>query len=781
MTKLCWLGAVAVLGCAGPVPAQEVVPAGKGSYASSPPAEAGKGAMEMIGTKLSLVPGASPTDRPVPTNQNWTYLLKGKLGAELWYYPWRVDTKDAGKKDAGIDVYCPTDWGTKGNDPQCDHPVKIVGIDFKTPSLAVKQWGDWTLSYRLAASAEQYLDVTTGQGMPFVWVETHDVALSIDLDSGARFTDAKGRALTFPMTGEELTVSSAGRFYGVFVPRGTQFEEAKGQLNLKMAPGRSYLVLAAMKDAKDLSLFAKYARNIPRDSRMEWNYAPTTGLVQTTWTVTTESLDGPGAGTGDVMQGWLPHHYRGGACAFKMDGPEYLTPRGPMKLATGNKFRINYRFDGFLPVLPAPVKRGGEHDFDASRMSGYLKAVADKDKYGDDSYWGGKDLLRYSTHMLMAKLLKDPSYGRLKEEAHTALADWYTYTPGEKAHYFARYENWHALVGMKGSYDSEKFNDQHFHYGYFTNAAAMLAMEDPDFLKEYGDMARLVAKEYANCDRSDTRYPFLRTFDIWAGHSWAGGLGSPGGNNQESSSEAMQSWAGLYLLGTMLNDPDMTATGAMGYAMESKAVMEYWFNIHGDLLPAKYHHPTVGILWSGGNAWGTYFSGEPGWIFGIQCLPVTPALEYLVRDPAFAQKSFHTILELQKAGKGSDDPGTMGDLGNVLLAHASKFEPQWVAQKMDQLWDENNAIARKHNDAGTIYYHAHAYAALGLRQFELRTSIPTGAVYFNKATGVTTYTVYNPKNEVVTVLVLKDEAVVGSFAAAPRQLTAVTKLNPPMH
>jgi len=115
----------------------------------------------------------------------------------------------------------------------------------------------------------------------------------------------------------------------------------------------------------------------------------------------------------------------------------------------------------------------------------------------------------------------------------------------------ARYPNWPALVGFDSSYGSEQFNDHHFHYGYFTFASALLGMYDPTFLNttNYGAIAKLVAKEYANWDRTDQNFPFLRTFDIWAGHSDAGGFSSPGGNNQESSSEAMQSWGGLFLLG----------------------------------------------------------------------------------------------------------------------------------------------------------------------------------------------------------------------------------------
>ena len=242
-----------------------------------------------------------------------------------------------------------------------------------------------------------------------------------------------------------------------------------------------------------------------------------------------------------------------------------------MKCAVGTDFRLIYSFNGVPPMLPAPQKTGLPNDFDAARMKDYLARYATKDKYGDDTYWGGKSLLQLAQYMMAAQAMNDPSFDKLRALLKTALTDWFTYTPGEKAHYFARYPKWKALVGFNTSYGSEAFNDHHFHYGYFTTASALLGMVDPQWLKDYGPMARLVAKEYANYER-DEEFPQLRTFDVWEGHSWAGGFSSPTGNNQESSSEAVQSWAGIFWLGQALGDDKMTATGAMGYAMETRAI-----------------------------------------------------------------------------------------------------------------------------------------------------------------------------------------------------------------
>ena len=412
-------------------------------------------------------------------------------------------------------------------------------------------------------------------------------------------------------------------------------------------------------------------------------------------------------------------------------------------------------------------------------MRDYLTRYAARTGYGDDTYWGGKSLTQLGQYMLIARQMHDPAENTLRDSLRTALTDWYTYTPGETAHYFARYPKWHALIGMKPSYGSEAFNDNHFHYGYFTTASAMLGMTDPEFLKDYGPMARLVAKQYANWDRTDTDFPFLRCFDIWEGHSWASGLSSGTGANQESSSEAMQSWGGLFLLGTMLHDKPMTAAGAMGYAMESRAVREYWFNEHKDNFAPNFGHSITGMVWSGGNLYGTYFSGDPAWIYGIQWLPMSPMLSYLVRDPAYAKRSFDAMLAERQNKEGSAEISRMGSaLGNVVLGEAAQINPDWAVAQMDALWDANDPAAHDNDTPGLTYYEAHALRSLGSIQWEYHMDVPTSCVYYNAGTKTYHYIVYNPDSAPCRVAVYRSGKRIGALEAPAQTLVSKTQLLP---
>src|SRR5690606_38348912 len=110
------------------------------------------------------------------------------------------------------------------------------------------------------------------------------------------------------------------------------------------------------------------------------------------------------------------------------------------------------------------------------------------------------------------------------EQIRSVLTDWFTASPGETERLFAYNENWGTLVGFPAGYGSDReLNDHHFHYGYFIVAAATLARFDPGWAsdQQYGGMVDHLIADANNFDRSDQRYPYLRDFDIYAGHDWA--------------------------------------------------------------------------------------------------------------------------------------------------------------------------------------------------------------------------------------------------------------------
>ena len=555
-----------------------------------------------------------------------------------------------------------------------------VGDRFSTAFRATEadalRWDDWNVSWRMpqAGSGGQYLDVTSVQGVPYEWFEYHGMTPRVTVQSDATITDGDGDPVTFPFTGDRFEVRQGDHVYGVHAPADTTFTRSGDAIDA--SAGTAYLVLSAVPESGlDLDRLHQYAFAVPRDTRMDYSYDPAAGQVEQRWSVQTDALQGTNH---DTVQGWLQHQYAESTNDLDFTGATYATPRGTMKTTIGHGgWTLRYAFSGLTPTGAAP-----EGADERKTMREYVADYAARTTYGGDTYWGGKDLLQLAEYMTVAQQLGDTaSEQRLQATLTKALTDWYTYSTGESEHFFAMYPTWKALIGFGDSYGSAQFNDNHFHYGYFAVATALLGAVDPAWAERYEDMATLVTKQYANWDRDDDRFPYLRTFGVWEGHSNAGGFSSPGGNNQESSSEAIQSEAGLFLLGTVLGNEDMQATGAMQYVTERAAVRDYYQNAHGNeaskaydgdgAFPAAYQHGQAGILFDSGQAEATYFSGDPAWIYGIQWMPVAPWFDYFGWDPDFSRAIMQQMMRARPEVVGQD--GVVN--GNA--AHIQMLTKKW--------------------------------------------------------------------------------------------------------
>lgn len=569
-----------------------------------------------------------------------------------------VDTLTAGWAHIMIDHVLLTD--------RPDGIADRFSTAFRPDRADALRWGDWNVSWRMpqAGAESRHIDVTALRGAPYQWFEFSDVSPRITVQPDAAVVDGDGEPVTFPVTTDRLQIVQNGHVFGIHAPEGTGF--TRSGATIQASAGTAHLVVSAV-PASGLTLdkLHETAFAIPRDSRMSYDYDPAEGVVNQQWDITTEALEGTNL---DTVQGWLQHQYAEADNDLSFTGATYQTPRGLMKTTRGHGgWTLRYAFTGLSPIGAQPVAEEGENaPYDSAVMRQYVRDYAAKTTYGGDTYWGGKDLLQLGEYMLIARQIGETdAAATLQSTLETALTDWYTYTEGETEHFFARYPTWKALVGFGDSYGSAQFNDHHFHYGYFTSASAMLAMVDPDWASEYGGMATLVAKEYANDDREDADYPYLRTFGIWDGRSSAGGFSSPGGNNQESSSEAIQSEAGLFLLGTALGDAEMQATGAMQYVTERATVRAYYQNVRGNpasshfdgngAFPASYDHDQVGIMFDSGQAYATYFSGDPAWIYGIQWMPTAPWFNFFGWDPAFSSSIMQTMMDRRPENVGTGE------------------------------------------------------------------------------------------------------------------------------
>ena len=734
---------------------QNVIKVGSGSYAEYPPlneaarpylsGSAGWGDQSQ-NTTHQLLYVVDTCTRAIPTNKWWTDLLISKFSGELWAYPGVVSAQPYGAY-----IKFPKTWSADGKVMSPNSELDIKGTSFTPQSALARRWGDWTIDFVMKESDSKYMAVTQARGIPFTWFEFTGITPVISGTASSYFDDA-GNAITFPYTGDHFGMVINGDHYGIFAPANTTFSLSGSAITVGFSGTQKFLVVSTMPGVSSMANFYTYAYTIPRDSKVSWSYNANSGTITSNWNLTTENLKG---GTQlNTIQGWLPHHYKNTTLGFSFNGITYATPRGTMKCATGTSFSITYKFNGILPTYPSPNDSTLANAYNKTTMKGMIDDYSGKAGYGNDTYWGGKDLTGMGHYMNYAKQTGNTvAYDKIKSNLKNALADWYTFTPGEESHYFTWFGNFKGLVGMNSSYGSEQYNDHHFHYGYFTYASAMLGFEDKDFVAKYGDMAKLLAKDYANWDRTDTRFPFMRYFDIWEGHSYAGGFGSAvDGNGQESSSEAMQSWGGLYMLGVALGDNAMRDAGIFGWTTEARATAEYWFDRdHVTVSPTagnydytKYTSPYCSNITTRGIGWWTWFSGDPIWMHSIQWLPISPLLKYLYEDRNFAKWDYNKMWSTKQTGGWDTDLGNDSGLGNVVLSYLQVSNPDTAAIVFDWLKANNKPCVTDVNTGGISYYTLHSHRSLGEIQWDKYTNIPTSTVYFNSRNNVTSFVVYNP-------------------------------------
>lgn len=304
-----------------------------------------------------------------------------------------------------------------------------------------------------------------------------------------------------------------------------------------------------------------------------------------------------------------------------------------------------------------------------------------------DTYFGGKALYRAANLYLLASQLGLPDEAQRIKAAMTAELDVWLDADRCATERRDRCFGYDAVTGTVVP-DGDAFgvsssiNDHHFHYGYYLYAVGVLARDEPALVDRYREMADLLAQDIAGLETTDSTIQ-RRAFDDWRGHSWANGTGGGmDGNDQESTSEAMNAWAGLSLWSEVSGDAVQQEHARWMLAFEAATARAYWWYPHRkDTLRA----PIISMVFQGKSTYETWFSGDPSAKTAIIVIPMGPSqLEFL---SSLGKERIRAVTEPLFVGNYANRP--LIDWNAALLGLADPERALTIAQGLPRVDNGN--------------------------------------------------------------------------------------------
>mgnify|MGYP002359795398 FL=1 len=568
---------------------------------------------------------------PIPTNQWFSSVAFSKTSEPIFAYPLAVKMNDN-----GFGISYPSIVSTP--DTVFGSYVPDVSVTFPVSSLlsSVHSYDDLSVLISQKNGGGEITSLRVTHGSPFIFA-TVAPNLSFDiLANNFRIIGQKDSMISF---------SVGGKSFAVFFPRDGVIATMKEGGGIKISTGdaEADIAFALLPDGVSADEFSPYAFNPIVATRADFNVQGSAMKSQ----LSIETKDG-----GDTLFALLPKSIS--VLDTQHDEPRkigvYQTIRGEQTLFAGKSFFFSREFTEPPLQLDFSLLSDKEKDSLREQLREDVQQLSLTEK---DTYFLGKKLFSMANLLDLADGLgRSAERDALKETLKTELESWRdrTLSDGTSDDGFVYDPIIKGIVGYPSSFGSERFNDHHFHYGYFIYAASILARYDIEYLSNNEQFINLLVKDIANIDRSDASFSYVRGFDAYEGHSWASGEGLfADGNNQESSSEAVNAWYALYLWSEVIHHDGLRNMALALYAEESASALEYWLNIDtSDARFAHFKHPFVSLLWGGKLDSATWFSPKPEAKLGIQILPISPGSLYLGSRSDRVRENILSEPELQQ-------------------------------------------------------------------------------------------------------------------------------------
>ncbi len=712
----------------------QTVSQGAGAYAAQPKGSDPKPPAAPYRTDAMLAKAA-------PTNQWYSSLIFHERPEAIYAHPLSVKVIAAGSEVAlPRQQVVPTERQDVEIHYAHKTPLLISPVAFETGKAKLARVSDWSIDISQSQGNDALLSTVT-HGSPYVYFQITRGDLRIKLPSkGQRVSDATDARV--------LALRINGQTFALFGPTGVVWEQVSDQEWLARLPvGKGYLSVAALPNDGEsaMKLLQDHAYAFITDTQVSWQFDAATSKVDSHFKVQSKMMEGVAT---PPLQGLYPHHWHQNSHVQAALQPGYDSLRGPIKLLAASDFKTTATYRGFVPYWPG---------VDIGAQAAELKDVMKTDvrnarrmmlELGNGPYWQGKGLQRIAKLMDVAEqqgdlAARDQLLGLMKAR----IEQWFSGKDNKT--YFQFDKTLGTVVAHPEEYFSiEQMNDHHFHYGYWIRAMADIALRDPVWASkaQWGGMVDLLIADIATTERGRADFPFLRNFDVYEGHSWASGIGGEFGNNQESSSEAINAWAGLIMWGEITGNKSLRDLGLYLYTTEIEAIHHYWFDSNGLVFPKAYKNVEVSMLFAGKMSHNTWWIDEPRQIKGINLLPITTSSTYLGRNPDHVQRSVATLgpetALYASRGKYANPPDIWQDIFAKYLALA---DPAAGMQSWKRWGSFELGDTRSH-----ALHWLYSLHNMGTPDFSVTADTLLYSV-FKSASGQKTYLAYNAGKTPLTV------------------------------
>ena len=746
---------------------------------------------------------------PIDSNDWWQSILINKFGNLLSTMPLKTKYSikglgiltategwlpDMGETDVNVSVQSET---------ETDFYILPENLDTASACDKVVDYSDYSVTAGLYDDSHMAMKSTLVKGSPYVYTEYGDTqTVYISSSSITSIFDGNGKeilannlaTLKTDHIGLEITDSdnkaktkTSKSYYCLSVPENTTFKKIGSYIRVTFPGKNGYMSIGTMLNKSQIDTFYRHGYAFVTDTKVTYDYNDSSAKITSNYSVTT-TVKRNGF-TNQTFLCMLPHQWKN-STDDNGSFATYTSVRGDMKAIEGNSFKTVSDFAGLLPTFALPT----DSDFDGEALLGYLNELEDATKNlnpAADAYWEGKNLHPLGMGVLMADQigatdLRDTFLKRMKK----ILVNWFTYDGKDDISYFIYNQNWGTLYYEQSEFGANaSICDHHFTYGYFMFAATVLATYDEEFYNDYKGMIEMMIRDYANPSDNDSEYCRFRAYDLYEGHSWAGGYAdNDSGNNQESASESLFSWVSMYLWGVLTNNDTYRDAGVFGFTNEMEAVEQYWFDYDKDNWIDAWPYEVVGQVYGGINFYGTFFGGQPLYVYGIQWLPISEYLTYYGMNQNRCAEIYDGLLKdtdiaMDKAVKVANKEGKSQTEIDKMIKEYPQADTGWQHITWPFLSQTNPDLALskflendtkvQRTDTANTYWFINAMKELGVKTTEIiATGDCSAAVYYNKNTNKYTATVWNPTNDTKVVTFNNKSGKIGTATIGAKALVS---------